>query len=138
METKNKENGIGFWRCLAASWIDVFVIYSITKFIIVLLSLIEFRISFGALFIITGALYSTLMLSARRQTIGKMLMRIIIASDTDEPINVRNILSREVFGKWEFTIAMPMILGLLLTGGFRQQRYGKPTELIGSMTFGKL
>ena len=51
MEMENIKNNIGFWRRLAALWIDVFVIYSITKFLIVLLSLIEFRISFETLFV---------------------------------------------------------------------------------------
>lgn len=115
-QMENKKNYIGFWRRLAALWIDVFVIYSITKFLIVLISLIEFRISFGTLFIILGALYSTIMLSVQRQTIGKMLMRIIVTSESDDPVNLKYILLREVFGKWGTTIVMPMMLGLFLVG----------------------
>lgn len=112
----NKKNNIGFWRRFAAMWIDIFVIYSITKFIIALLSIIDFRISFGTLFIFIGAFYSTLMLSLKRQTIGKMLLQIIVTSKTNDSINIKNILLREVFGKWGMTILMPIILGQLVLG----------------------
>lgn len=113
---ENIKNNIGFWRRLAALWIDVFVIYSITKFLIVLLSLIEFRISFETLFVFTGALYATLMLAAQRQTIGKMLMQIIVTSKTNETIYFRDILLREVFGKWGMTVSVPIFLGMTWTG----------------------
>ena len=101
---------------MAAFWIDLFVIYSITKFLIVLLSLIEFRVSFETLFVFTGALYATLMLAFQRQTIGKMLMQIIVTSKTNEPVYLRNILLREVFGKWGMTVSVPIFLGMSWTG----------------------
>ena len=110
------KNNIGFWRRLAALWIDVFVIYSITKFLIVLLSLITFRVSFETLFVFTGALYATLMLAIQRQTIGKMLMQIMITSKTNEPIHFRDILLREVFGKWGMTVSVPIFLGMTWAG----------------------
>ena len=113
---KNIKNNIGFWRRLAAFWIDVFVIYSITKFLIVLLSLIEFRLSFETLFVFTGALYATLMLASQKQTIGKMLMQIIVVSKTNEPIHFRDILLREVFGKWGMTVSLPIFLGMTWAG----------------------
>jgi len=116
MQTKNKKNNIGFWRRLAALWIDVFVIYSITKLLIVLLSLIPFRVSFETLFVFTGALYSTMLLASQRQTIGKMLMQIIITSKTNEPARFRDILLREVFGKWGMTVSVPIFLGMTWAG----------------------
>jgi uncharacterized RDD family membrane protein YckC len=116
MDTKREKNNIGFWRRLASQWIDVFVIYSLTKFFIVLLSVIDFRISFGALFIFIAAFYSTLMLSLQRQTIGKMLLQITVISETNDSVNLRYILLREVFGKWGITVLMPMMIGSIFFG----------------------
>lgn len=106
--TKSKNNHAGFWRRLAALWIDVFVI--------VLLSLFEVRISFETLFIILGALYSVVMLLLQRQTTGKMLMRITVTSNAEEPVYFRNIIIREVLGKWVMTVSMPVMLGMILIG----------------------
>lgn len=110
------KNKVGFWRRLAALWIDAFVIYTLTKVIIELISLSRFRISFGSVFIIIGAIYSSIMLACYKQTIGKMIMKIIITSKTDEPVNFRFILLREIFGKWGITIALPLMMGQLLYG----------------------
>ncbi len=114
-QEKNKSK-IGFWRRFAALWIDLFVIYSITKFLIVLLSVIAFRVSFETLFVFTGALYATLMLATQRQTIGKMLLQIIVTSKTNEPVHFRDILLREVFGKWGMTVLVPVLIGMHLAG----------------------
>ena len=116
MRQKTNKSNIGFWRRLAALWIDLFAIYSITKFLVVLLSVIAFRVSFETLFIFTGALYATLMLATQRQTIGKMLMQIIVTSKTNEPVHLRDILLREVFGKWGITVMAPVLLGMYLAG----------------------
>lgn len=56
------------------------------------------------------------MLVRYRQTVGKMIMHIIVASRSNEPVSTRSILLREVFGKWGITIALPMMLGLILLG----------------------
>ena len=116
MTTKAKSNHAGFWRRLAALWADVFVIYSLTTFLIALLSITGFRISSGTLFIFVGAVYSIVMLSYRRQTAGKMLMQTMVTSETGDTIRFRDILLRELYGKWGMTVFMPMMLGLFFCG----------------------
>ncbi|MEI6681136.1 MAG: RDD family protein [Bacteroidota bacterium] len=111
MKTKGR---VGFWRRLAAFWIDAFVIYSLAKVVIVLLSLMAFRISFEAIFVITGAFYAVVMLSKYRQTTGKMLLKTGVASINDEPLHFRDILLRELFGKWGTTVLLPVLLGMIL------------------------
>ena len=56
------KNEAGFWRRLAALWIDLFVTWSVTELFMTLLSLIAFRIAFETVFILTGACYATVML----------------------------------------------------------------------------
>ena len=45
-----------------------------------------------------------------------MLMQIIVTSKTNEPIHFRDILLREVFGKWGMTVSVPIFLGMTWTG----------------------
>ena len=52
----------------------------------------------------------------QKQTIGKMLMQIIVTSKTDKPIYFRDILLREVFGKWGMTVSVPIFLGMTWAG----------------------
>lgn len=111
-----KNTTIGFWRRFGAQWIDVFVIYSITKFVIALLSIVDLRISLEFLFIIIAAIYSSILLFLQKQTVGKMLLQIRIISKNNESMNLRNILLREVFGKWGITILLPLMIGRLWIG----------------------
>ena len=108
------EGRVGFWRRRAAFWIDAFVIYSLAKVAIVLLSLMAIRVSFEAIFVVTGAFYTVIMLSKYRQTAGKMVVKTGVASKNDEPVHFRDILLREVFGKWGTTVLLPVLLGMIL------------------------
>ena len=116
METNSSNTHAGFWRRIAAGWIDSFIIFVITNLIIEFLVLLHFRISFGTLFLIIGAVYSYILLSRFRQTPGKMIMKVFISDRYGESVSKRNIVLREVFGKWGITLALPMMLALILGG----------------------
>ena len=110
------KNEAGFWRRLAGLWIDLFVAWSVTEFFMALLQLVSFRIAFETVFVLTGACYTMVMLWTRGQTAGKMLMRIVVASISGEPVRSRDILLREVFGKWGVTMSLPVMLAMILLG----------------------
>ncbi len=82
-----------------------------------MLSLMAYRIPFEALFIVSGAIYSVTMLSWYRQTAGKMLLKMAVTEKKDEPVHFRDILLREVFGKWGTTLLLPVLLGMLFMKG---------------------
>ncbi|MEI7725417.1 MAG: RDD family protein [Bacteroidota bacterium] len=123
----------GFWRRIAAGWIDAFIIFVITNFIIEFLALLSFRISFGTLFLINGAVYSYILLSRFRQTPGKMIMKVYLSDRYDESLSKRNILLREVFGKWGVTLALPMMLAIILGGNTYLPTYTDILVLIFSV-----
>ncbi|MEI6882852.1 MAG: RDD family protein [Bacteroidota bacterium] len=116
MKTNASSTKAGFWRRIAAGWIDAFVIFILTNLIIAILALLNFRISFGTMFVITGAIYSSVLLSIYHQTLGKMIMKVFIEGGCGEPVNRRSIVLREAFGKWGVTLALPMMLALILGG----------------------
>ena len=116
METNLSSTRAGFWRRIAAGWIDAFIILVITNIVIELFVLVHFRISSGTLFLFIGAVYSCILLSRFRQTPGKMIMKVFIAGKYGEPVSMRNIVLRELFGKWGMTLALPMMLALILSG----------------------
>ncbi len=116
MEPDSDTTKAGFWRRIAAGWIDAFVIFVLTNFMIAFLVLLHFRISFGTLFVITGAVYSSVLLSLYSQTPGKMIMKVFIEGGCGEPVSKRSIVLREVFGKWGVTLALPMMLAVILGG----------------------
>ena len=113
METIANKTKAGFWRRIAAGWIDAFIIFIFTNLIIEFLVILHFRISFGTLFLITGGGYSYFLLSRFRQTPGKMIMKVFITDGCGEPAGRRSIVLREVFGKWGVTLALPMMLALI-------------------------
>ena len=116
METNASNTKAGFWRRIAAGWIDAFIIFVISNLMIEFLALLHFRISFGTLFLIIGAIYSNILLSRFRQTPGKMIMKVVISDRFGEPVSRQNIVLREVFGKWGVTLALPMMLALIFGG----------------------
>jgi uncharacterized RDD family membrane protein YckC len=92
METSANNTKAGFWRRIAAGWIDAFIIFILTNLVIEFLVILHFRISFGTLFLITGAVYSYFQLSRFRQTPGKMIMKVFMADGCGGPAGRRNII----------------------------------------------
>jgi len=116
METHTKSTRAGIWRRLAAGWIDAFILFVATNLCLALLALLHFRISFGTLFVILGAVYSAVLLSKCRQTPGKMIMKIFIEGGCGGSVSRPMVVLREVFGKWGATLALPMMLAIILGG----------------------
>jgi hypothetical protein len=105
----------GFWRRLAANWIDLFIIYTIVVVVIPGLDLIGIRIAIEPLFIIIGAIYNVILLS-KGNTLGKMLMSISIKKPDGSQPEIENIIMREIIFKWGLLVCMPMLIGRLLLG----------------------
>ncbi|MFC1552595.1 RDD family protein [Candidatus Latescibacterota bacterium] len=106
----------GFWRRIAAAWIDSFVIYSIAVFLITITAKIGLRVALEPLYIVFAAVYGTALIAWRGQTIGKMLLGISVSTISDARLSLRVALVREVLGKWGITVVMPVILGRALVG----------------------
>jgi len=106
----------GFWRRLAAAWVDAFLVYALAKFIIALAAIAGIRIAFEPLFIVLGAAYGSLLLSRWRQTIGKILLGLAVFTKAGQEPSLKNILLREVLGKWGIAVIAPFILGRCIAG----------------------
>ena len=135
METNDGNTKAGFGRRIAAGWIDAFIIFVITNLTIEILALLHFRISYGTLFLVIGAGYSYILLSRFRQTPGKMIMHVFLSDDGGEPLSKRNIMLREVFGKWGVTFALPMMLAIILEGNVYLPTYSDILFLIPAAIF---
>jgi uncharacterized RDD family membrane protein YckC len=104
------------WRRIAATWIDSFVIYAISAFLITWAEIIRLRISIEPLYVFLFAVYATALLTWRGQTIGKMLMGISVSIKASYRLSLRIVLVREVLGKWGITVVIPILLGRRLMG----------------------
>ena len=117
MNTGEKEHiSAGFWRRLAAAWVDAFIVYALSAFMIVLASVVGIRIAVEPLFIVLGAVYGCILLSRWRQTIGKMLLGIAVITKCGEEPRLKNIFLREALGKWGIAVIAPFILGRWIVG----------------------
>jgi uncharacterized RDD family membrane protein YckC len=117
LNTGEKERiSAGFWRRLAAAWIDAFFIYALSAFMIALAAVVRIRIAFEPLFIVLGAAYGSILLSRWSQTIGKMLLGIAVITKVGEEPRLKNILLREALGKWGIAVIAPFILGRWIVG----------------------
>ena len=106
----------GFWRRLAATWVDWFAIYAVSAFLIEFIAVVGIRIAIEPLCVVVGAVYGTVMLTLWAQTIGKMLLGIAVTTKTGAEPRLRNVLLREALGKWGTAFAAPAALGRLLVG----------------------
>jgi len=106
----------GFWRRLAATWIDAFVIYALCALPITLAAIVRIRIALEPLFVVMGAAYGTLLLAQGGQTVGKTLMGIKVMPGTGGALSFRQAMLREMLGKWGIIFVMPVVLGRILVG----------------------
>ena len=60
----------GFWRRLAATWIDAFVIYALCALPITLAAIVRIRIALEPLFVVIGIAYCTILLAQGGQAVG--------------------------------------------------------------------
>jgi uncharacterized RDD family membrane protein YckC len=104
----------GFWRRLAATWIDAFVIYALCALPITLAAVVRIRIALEPLFVAIGAAYGTLLLAQGGQTVGKTLMGIKVMPRRGGALSLRQAMLREMLGKWGIIFVMPVVLGRML------------------------
>jgi uncharacterized RDD family membrane protein YckC len=101
---------------LAATWIDSFVIYVIAALLITLAAIVRIRIALEPLFVVIGIAYGTLLLARGGQTVGKTLMGITVIARTGAALSLRQVMLREMLGKWGITVVLPVVLGRTLVG----------------------
>ena len=106
----------GFWRRLAAAWVDSFVIYTIAAFLITITDTVRIRIALEPLYVVVGMVYGVVLLACWEQTIGKMLLGIAVTTKVGDKLSLRHILLREVLGKWGIAVAIPVALARMLVG----------------------
>jgi uncharacterized RDD family membrane protein YckC len=106
----------GFWRRLAATWIDAFVVYAVTALLVALAAATRIRIALEPLFVAVAAVYGVVLLARWRQTVGKTLMGITVVTRAGSAPGVRQAVFREVLGKWGATVVVPVVLGRILVG----------------------
>lgn len=106
----------GFWKRLAAAWVDCFVIYTIATFASTLGSATGARIALEPLSMVVGVVYGTALLTRWGQTLGKMLVGISVTTKAGDKLSLRHVLLREVLGKWGIAVATPVALGRGLVG----------------------
>jgi hypothetical protein len=113
-----KQVRTGFWRRLAATWIDLFIVYSISSFLITIAGMIQIRLAIEPVFLVIASIYGTVFLARQGQTAGKMLLGITVADKTGQAPGLWAAFVREVIGKWGITVVLPVILGMILAGRF--------------------
>jgi len=106
----------GFWRRLAAAWVDLFIIYSLSSFIVIIASLLRLHLSIEPAFIVIAAVYGAVFIAVRGQTVGKMLFGMSVEKKSGGAPGWLAAVVREVVGKWGLTVVLPVLLGLALTG----------------------
>ena len=106
----------GFWRRLAATWIDAFVIFALCALPITLAATVRIWIALEPLFVVVGIVYGTILLAQGGQTVGKALMGITVISRTGGAASLRQVMLREILGKWGITVVMPVAVSRTLVG----------------------
>jgi len=110
----------GFWIRLAALWIDVFLIYSVSHILVFCGSLIPMYIPFGPAVLMLSIIYFVILHGWRAQTIGKMICGLrLAAKDRIHSAGNFRILLREVIGKLAIGVAVPIAAGRILFPEFK-------------------
>ncbi|MFC1537366.1 RDD family protein [Gemmatimonadota bacterium] len=117
----NDNNSVaGFWIRLAALWIDVFIIYSVSHILVFCASLIPIYIPFGRAVLVLSILYFVSLQGWQGQTIGKMICGLrITARDKVRSAGYFRILLREVIGKLAIGVVVPIAAGRILFPDFK-------------------
>ncbi len=108
--TNDKHMRSWFWRRFGATWIDSLVVYAIGCFLVAGTGIIRLRISIEPLYVLLFAVYGTVLLARKGQTIGKSLVGIRITDKSGERPSIRIALIREALGKWGATVMVPVLL----------------------------
>ena len=115
-----KESIAGFWIRLAALWIDVFILYSVTHILVFCGSLIPMYIPFGQAVLTLSILYFVFLHGWQGQTIGKTIcsLRLTVKGNARAVGYLRSLL-REVIGKLTIGVVVPIAAGRILFPDFK-------------------
>ncbi len=105
-----------FWRRLAATWVDLFVVYAIAVFLVSVADITGLRIALDPTFLVLAAVYGVTLVARWGQTIGKLLLGIVVTSSAGDKLGLGNVVRRELLGKWGISVAAPIALGRGLMG----------------------
>ncbi len=97
IESYIEMNKAGFWIRFLATWIDCVLIYIvlIIVFYLFLFTSINIYFPFNFTFFIVGIIYSAILISLRKQTIGKHLLGIAVYNINGEKLSLVKSLLRE-------------------------------------------
>jgi uncharacterized RDD family membrane protein YckC len=112
----------GFWLRALATWIDLLVVYVALKIFFYLLLLSPFTVyfPFEFTFLVLFFVYSAILSSWQRQTVGKWLLGIQIASTSSINLSLVRVILRETLLKLLSTVAL--FLGFLWIGFTREKK----------------
>lgn len=98
----------GFWRRLAAAWIDWSLIYAVSSILIGATRLASMRVSLGQAGLAVAVVYGVVCLSRWGATPGKALMGVWVQRKNGQAMNLRIALLREGAAKWGLTVVLPV------------------------------
>ncbi|MEN6536227.1 MAG: RDD family protein [Bryobacteraceae bacterium] len=85
----------GFWRRLAAAWIDWSLIYAVSSILIGATRLASMRVSLGQAGLAVAVVYGVVCLNRWGATPGKALMGVWVQRKNGQAMNLRIALLRE-------------------------------------------
>ena len=109
MENQNRLKAL-FWRRAFSAWIDVVIIYCIAflfQQLIIQLIFIEFFTVFGITWILY---YSVCYFLLKGRTFAKIITGLQVIEKTNSDLGIRDILTREIVGKFFILVMMPAYL----------------------------
>ena len=90
----------GFWVRFAATWVDLFIAWSVVRIAVLLFSYIDiyvpFEITVGSFFLVS----SVILIGWRGNTVGKWLCGLTVQSSKGKPIGYVRAFLRESIGKF--------------------------------------
>jgi uncharacterized RDD family membrane protein YckC len=106
----------GFWRRVAAAWIDLSLLYATSSFLIAVAATLGLRLALEPVGLVLGAGYGVFALNAWGRTAGKRLLNLEVVARNGGHLPLIAIVIREVIGKWGLLVAAPALVGRLLLG----------------------
>ena len=104
----------GFWLRFTAIWIDSAVVVGLAYLIVVSAQALSMYIPFELLALGLAVVYSTLLIGARGQTIGKTICGLRVLKNDGTPLNYLTSLLRECIAKPAVAILFPAGLVVIM------------------------
>lgn len=98
----------GFWRRLAACWIDCSLVYAAASVLIAAGRLVSVRASLGQAGLAVAVVYGVVCLSRWGATPGKALLGVSVRRRNGQAMDLKSAVLREAVAKWGLTVALPV------------------------------